>query len=330
MATTSLIALSLADIHIPLLLFIPIALVGAFLVGDWWRRHKNRPKDQNLVDLFHESVLWKKRWAKERQDNEGNKVQLAKLGRLLERTRKFGGRGQLAFHSLRRMSDPIQGILGLAEFLESSISETEGKEDAEILKHEALKLRHILEQLLSLGFEEEAGPNLEPMDLSTALQEVLASLHPQFKEMGIVHEIQAPAGKIIVHGDPQFITRYILNLVRAGLDLATKDFGTLRFEIQSSFDDILLRMTVQDPLNKTGAKPPSLDQTQGDKHPRNGEAEYLNLPFLQSLAECFDGSFQARNEKENLVLDTRIPVSPIASPLPGPKTSAYLASSNQR
>ncbi len=327
-APTALPAPSLADINIPLLLFIPIALVGAFLLGDWWRRKKNQPKDQNLVDLFHESVLWKKRWAKEKKDHEANKVQLAKLGRLLERTRKFGGRSQLAFESLRRMADPIQGILGLAEFLEDSLSEREGIEDAAILKQEALKLRHILEQLLSVGYEEEEVPSLEPIDLPTALQEILASLHPQFKEMGIVHEIQAPDGKIIIHGDPRFITRYILNLVRAGLDLATKDFGTLRFEIQSSFDEVLLQMTVQDPLHPQKAASKTQGGHPGEPNPQGTEAEYLNLPFLQSLAKCFDGDFHARAEKENLVLETRIPVSPIASPLPEPKTNAYLAPSN--
>ncbi len=327
---SSVITPHLADPNIPLLLFIPIALIGAFLLGDWRRRKKNQPKEQNLIDLFHESVLWKKRWSKERQDHESHKAQLAKLGRLLERTRKFGGRSQLAFESLRRMADPIQGILGLAEFLESSLSEGEGKGDAGLLKQEALKLRHILEQLLSVGYEEEEVPNLEPIDLPTALQEVLASLHPQFKERGIVHEIQAPKGKIIVHGDPRFITRYILNLVRAGLDLATKDFGTLRFEIRSSFDDVLLQMTVQDPLHHEQTLSKAEDGGQEGHSSQKWEAEYLNLPFLQSLAKCFDGNFQARTEKENLVLETQIPVSPIASPLPDPKTSAYLAQHNSR
>ncbi|GEM_PF-3735232 len=305
----------LAELNIPLLLFIPMALIGAFLLGDWWRRRKNLPKDQNLIELFHESVRWKKLWAKERQAQEAGKAQLAKLGRLLERTRKFGGRSQLAFDSLRRMSDPIQGILGLAEFLEDSLPTKEGREDAGILKQEALKLRLILEQLLSVGYGEEEVPSLEPMDISTALQEVLASLHQQFKDLGIVHEIQAPSGRIIVQGDSKFITRYLLNLVRAGLDLATKDFGTLRFEIQSSFDDILLRMKVQDPIHEEGSFPPTFEKIRDEQPPQGWEAEYLNLPFLHSLAKCFDGNFVARAEKSNLVLETRIPVSPIAKPL---------------
>ncbi len=318
----------LAEIDIPILLFIPVFLVGAFLVGDWWRRRKNRAKDQNLIDLFHESVLWKKRFAKERKEHEESKAQVAKLGRLLERTRKYGGRGQLAFETLRKMSDPIQGILGLAEFLEGAIMDQEGKGDARILKEEALKLRHILEQLLSLGYGEEASPKLEPMDISTALQEVLASLHPQFKELGIVHELQSPEGKIIVHGDTRFLTRYILNLVRAGLDLATQELGTLRFEIQSSFDDILLRMTVLNPVLRT--KGEYQEENPGDGSSDQKGVEYINLPFLESLSSCFDGNFYARKEKNSLVLDTRIPVSPNVSPLPEPKANAYLALSKQR
>ncbi|MFN8662276.1 MAG: PAS domain S-box protein [Thermomicrobiales bacterium] len=220
-------------------------------------------------------------------------------------------------HELRT---PLQAVLGYAHFLlhgPSGSLTPEQRDDVNAIQLSAGRMVTLIEQLLDLT-RMEAGRlelKLEPVDLSTILDQVEQDVAPMIAEKGLTFTVDLPASMPPIQCDPSRLRQILLNLVGNAVKFTEVGTVTVDVAITSANAQIMVRDT------GIGISPEAMPfifeefrQVDGSLTRRYGGAG-LGLAISKRLAEQMNGaitveSTQGEGSVFTLCLPLAFPTSP--------------------
>ena len=122
----------------------------------------------------------------------------ALAGRLL-RAEKLAGLGLVAGGTAHALSNPLTAVLGFAELIVATTSESRVKEDAGIIVQEALRMRQTVETLLE--FWRPAVKKEEPVDVAGLMRELAAACAEKLESRGVRLVVHAGLEVAAVRGN---------------------------------------------------------------------------------------------------------------------------------
>jgi signal transduction histidine kinase len=111
------------------------------------------------------------------------------LAERLMRSEKLAGLGQLAGGVAHELNNPLTAVLGFAELIAETSSESRVREDADTIIREALRMRETIESLLN--FWRPVTQRDEPVDLAALLAELATACAQRLQELGITLTVEA-------------------------------------------------------------------------------------------------------------------------------------------
>ncbi|MFQ5504358.1 MAG: sensor histidine kinase [Planctomycetota bacterium] len=248
---------------------------------------------------------------------------LEQARRDLEQTKHLALQGELAQHMLHEMSNPMTGVLGLAEYLRNAIPEGDFRAELEQLIAEAVRCRRILEQF-SVWSMNDAGPweaALVPLD--GVLREVLESMRHLFKKKGVQCSHRLPEGRIPYKIAADAVTRFFTDLLMAGLSYAEQGQGRVLVELARSGAGIQVDLLASRRGTPLPDQMPEIGEGWRDSDSLWKDLETLNLAVLKTLARSMDGTLQVG--ASDGLLHLRMQLRADRAPLRNPLVSSYLA-----
>lgn len=201
-------------------------------------------------------------------------------------------------HELRT---PLQAVLGYVHFLLNAPSGSlnpEQREDVNAIQLSAERMVTLIEQLLDLTRMEAGRLELavEPVDLTTILEQVQQDVAPMIAEKGLRLMVDLPAGLPRIQCDPSRLRQILLNLV--GNAVKFTEAGSITVGAAVGAHDVAI--TVRD--TGIGIAPEALPyifeefrQVDGSLTRRYGGAG-LGLAISKRLAEQMEGTISVESE----------------------------------
>jgi signal transduction histidine kinase/CheY-like chemotaxis protein len=248
--------------------------------------------EKELLEIKHEKTML---------ENELINLKNEELERLRLMKNDFFAK---ASHELRT---PVNGIVGLAEMLEESASETQ-KEYIQSLIHVAKQLKTIVNDLLDLSKLEEKKITFEQNNFK--LSEIFNNIYLVFKLLAenkgvkLVFELDEKIPKVLL-GDSTRISQIIYNLMSNALKFTEKGYIKLKAELVQSISEkrqYLIKFTIKD--TGIGIANDKLQQifepyTQAnDETYRLYGGTGLGLTIVKQLIEAMGGKINVQS-KEN-------------------------------
>jgi signal transduction histidine kinase len=117
----------------------------------------------------------------------------------LLRAEKLAGLGLVAGGTAHALSNPLTAVLGFAELIVATTSESRVKEDAGIIVQEALRMRQTVETLLE--FWRPAVKKEEPVDVAGLMRELAAACAEKLESRGVRLVVHAGLEVAAVRGN---------------------------------------------------------------------------------------------------------------------------------
>ena len=208
---------------------------------------------------------------------------LARLEGAFERERRFTAD---ASHELRTPLAAMQAILGVTR--EQRRTPAQYEQALDDLTTETHRLRSLVEDLLHMARSERpSSPNLERIDLSIMLADVVESLEPLAEAKGL-HLTAHIADRLIIDGDSDNLIRLWLNLI----DNAVKYTERGTVALTASTEATAIRITVSD--SGIGIAPADLprlfDRFYRVDSARSNGGTGLGLAIAQEIVAAHDGT----------------------------------------
>jgi CheY-like chemotaxis protein len=190
---------------------------------------------------------------------------------------------------------PLNGVLGMAQLLESTRLTAEQKAYVAVLRQSGDHLLSLVNDLLDLAKLEAGSVSLvtAPMQPAQLLQSVCELLSPRAHAKGLEIACAVPADIPAIVADEGRLRQVLLNL--AGNALKFTDTGGAFLSatlVSESGGKVRLRFTVED----TGPGVAAADQArifeafaQGEDHAGRSDSTGLGLAVVRRLAEAHDG-----------------------------------------
>ncbi len=239
------------------------------------------------------------------QDGPGLERRLAEAERRLSEYRQAGLKGELAFQLVRELTDPIAGLLGLAEHLRASTGDGPQRGLFEVLEAQALRVRHILEQFSAIVRREGPAERHESITLAKILWEVFESMVPRFRARNVLQTTGLPDETIRVKAPAGLLARLLTNLVQACLNLAAPERGAVSMHASGSCGSARIELSVRNPRVETGGLPRRL----AGLDPRIwNHPPLLDLAVLAPAAEEVGGALEVLASKDGLLVRLDLPL----------------------
>lgn len=191
---------------------------------------------------------------------------------------------------------PLNGVLGMAQLLESTKLTAEQKAYVAVLKESGDHLLSLVNDLLDLAKLDAGTLVLAPAPLNPAdlLQSVCELLSPRAHAKGLEIAWSAPAGLPSVLADEGRIRQVLLNLAGNAIKFTDTGGALLGVEVvKSGRDRVRLRFTVED--TGPGIAPDEQQRifqayAQGSRHTMRADSTGLGLAVVSRLAEAHQGA----------------------------------------
>jgi len=123
----------------------------------------------------------------------------ASVAERLARSEKLAGLGLVASGMAHALNNPLTAVLGFAELIANTTTESRVKEDAEIIVREALRMRQTVEAVLEFG--RPAGRGEEFVDVTRMVRELAGACMEKLENRGVRLIVQAENEVAMVRGD---------------------------------------------------------------------------------------------------------------------------------
>lgn len=135
-------------------------------------------------------------------------IQVARRPRLEE---KPSSAGWLASGVARELSNPLTAVLGFAELIAETTSETRVRSDAEMIMQEARRMQQTVRNLQHFGRSE--GRADEPVEIGTLVRDIAAECEQKLAERGVRLAVQAEDDLPVVHGSAERLRQMLEHLL---------------------------------------------------------------------------------------------------------------------
>ncbi|HLK09836.1 MAG TPA: HAMP domain-containing sensor histidine kinase [Candidatus Binatia bacterium] len=137
--------------------------------------------------------------------------------------------GRLAAGIAHELGTPLNVIAGRAKMIAADAPEgAESRENARIIMEQSERMAAIIRQLLD--FSRRQGPKLETTNLADVAARTIDLLRSFAQKRGVVLDLEASAGPVLVHGDPSQLQQVLTNVVMNGIQ-AMPDGGRVAVTI---------------------------------------------------------------------------------------------------
>jgi PAS domain S-box-containing protein len=162
--------------------------------------------------------------------------------RLLERER-LAMVGATAAKLVHEIGNPLNSMSIALQLLQRRLGQSAGEEHVrssfQSLTGQMTRLANLLQEFRSLSRRHE--PKLQPLDLRTLVEDVLAAEAPIHAEREIVVEHHSAPNLAIIHGDPDKLRQVLLNLCKNAVE-AMPGGGTLTVCARNSGNQVFLEV----------------------------------------------------------------------------------------
>jgi signal transduction histidine kinase len=223
-------------------------------------------------------------------------------------------------HELRT---PLTSITGYVEMLRDQeagpVTPEQGKM-LETVDRNAARLRHLIEDVLTLS-KIEAGAFktvLQPVDLAEVTAAAVAALQPAVAAKGLALDCDCPGQALVVGGDAGQLDRLLMNLLSNAVKF-TPEGGRIR--VSAAAEDTAVRLTVTD----SGIGIPERDQKElftrffraSNAIERSIPGTGLGLAIVRTIVDNHGGTLTvASREGQGTAVTTRLPLLPPGSRRP--------------
>jgi len=175
-----------------------------------------------------------------------------KLGRAMEenapagrprRAEKSSGAGRLASDVARELSNPLTAVLGFAELIAETTSETRVRSDAEMIMQEARRMQQTVRNLQHFGRGE--GCLNEPVEIGALVRDTAAECEQKLAERGVRLAVQAEDDLPVVHGSAERLRRMLEHLLNNAAH-AVASSSEKEIQVSVNHDARSLQMIVSD------------------------------------------------------------------------------------
>ncbi len=143
---------------------------------------------------------------------ESTEKERANAVRAACQSERLAALGQLAAGIGHEINNPLMNIMSLASLVEESLksTETEKKNDLQLLKKEGERCARIVQGILS--FAREKKPSYEPFDMAKLLEETLQLLHHRIESANI-HLKENIDPELHMEGDASLLQQVLVNII---------------------------------------------------------------------------------------------------------------------
>lgn len=164
------------------------------------------------------------------------------IRQLTEQTHRLVTLGQMAAGIAHEINNPLNAIVGMAELLMESVSDTASRQLIAAIHEQALRIGTITRNLLT--FARPRPQELTPVDVNGLVRHVISLSEPRcrIQRISVQAHLQDPLPPVL--GDATQLQQVMLNLVTNACDAMSEAGGTL--SISTVRDNRFVRIVVQD------------------------------------------------------------------------------------
>jgi two-component system, sensor histidine kinase len=215
-------------------------------------------------------------------------------------------------HELRT---PMNGIIGMSEYLRENIQQPETKQVAEHLIESGKRLSETMSAILELS-STEANPKelvLAPFNPEQVVRKVLTRFQSEFEAKGLKVDFINYAGDQTLHSNAVFVERILLNLVENAIKFTQRGFIKIELIRELWAGEPTYSIRVQD----SGAGIPSSSlreifdafRTSDDQIARGYEGLGIGLTLSRKYADVLNGQISVDSrEGQGSVFTLRLPL----------------------
>ncbi len=171
---------------------------------------------------------------------ESTEKERANAVRAACQSERLAALGQLAAGIGHEINNPLMNIMSLASLVEESLesTETEKKNDLQLLKKEGERCARIVQGILS--FAREKKPSYEPFDMAKLLEETLQLLHHRIESANI-HLKENIDPDLHMEGDASLLQQVLVNIILNAIQ-ASPEHSVLKINASETNGKIIIEV----------------------------------------------------------------------------------------
>ena len=217
-------------------------------------------------------------------------MESATLQQNLVRSEKLAGMGQLITGVAHELNNPLTAVLGHAELLGERATDQAMQRDLDIIRREALRMKHIIEDMAR--FSREQNFQRQSVDLAALVHEIVKQRSIDIHRCGAEVRVEAPSDLPRIMGTEMLLKQMVLNVLNNALD-AMVQAETKQITIQMSVLGEMLVLRINDSGPGFQALERIFDPFYTTKSPGKGTG--LGLSICYGIVRDHGGSMTASN-----------------------------------
>ncbi len=276
------------DVHTNIIVF-PLFLKGSptgVIVSRSGRAGEPDANEKALLNTVSEYIKFALDNINSAEEIRKMNARLSVLNMQMNRTNSYASLGELTASILKEIEIPIEIIKTNVGFIESGIGDTQVRID--LIKQQLANLSDISRNLTELYTANESEQSLKPVNLASALEEVLLFSNSQLKRDGIVVEktIEEPSAEILAVRTR--IEQALLSLLISMRD-NMPDGGIISFGLFKSTNRRIL-LSIAD-------NGPGMSSAESSEMFEPGQAKWnSNMALVKNIVESMKGKFELISE----------------------------------
>jgi signal transduction histidine kinase len=243
-----------------------------------------------------------------RQELEGSLAEQRRLQNQLVRTGRLAALGEVVAGIAHEIKNPLHGLQGSAEILDSAISEdSEERRIWKIHRRELDRIARVADRFLSFARPPQA--TLLEIDLREVTRQLRELLDAQARSEGVEILADEASDPVLVHGDRDQLVQLVLNLALNGLRaLREVDGGRLSIAVRAEPGESGQHAIIEIENDGPAIPADKLDKIFDPFHTDSDEGTGLGLSICVRIAEGHGGWIEAANQGLGVRFTLTLPV----------------------
>jgi two-component system NtrC family sensor kinase len=202
-------------------------------------------KQRNITDFLKEELKLLKKLSYdlshiyERKIKNEREINFLKIAQRQDRVKILE---EITAGIAHELNTPLGSILGFAQLIMESESNSQTTEDARKIMNSALHAREIVKKLMY--FSSEIPQSIDKTNITKLIRETIELLKPNLNTKNLIIHVESPENPVIAEVDPIQITQVLFNLILNSIYAAFE--GTeIRICIKEKNDSFIIELTDQ-------------------------------------------------------------------------------------